>query len=121
MRRRPRSKCISCRPAKNPPAWASRVSPRSAPPSPMRYLPQPASVCAHFLSPRAILRGADAMNATPGKKARPILWIFLGLVVIGAAAAAYIVFGPQPTGFAGGKRVALGDYAQGDPTGVPAE
>jgi mono/diheme cytochrome c family protein len=61
------------------------------------------------------------MNATPPKKSRPILWTFLGIVVIGAAIAAYMVFGPHPTDFAGGKRVALKDYAQGDPTGVPAE
>jgi mono/diheme cytochrome c family protein len=45
----------------------------------------------------------------------------LAIVVIGAAVAAYIVLGPQPTAFAGGKRVALADYTQGDPTGVPAE
>jgi mono/diheme cytochrome c family protein len=61
------------------------------------------------------------MNATSAKKSRPVLWIFLGVIVIGAAAAAYIVLGPQPTAFAGGKRVTLQDYAQGDPTGVPAE
>jgi mono/diheme cytochrome c family protein len=61
------------------------------------------------------------MNATPPRKSRPILWTFLAIVVIGAAVAAYIVSGPQPTAFAGGKRVALADYTQGDPTGVPAE
>ena len=61
------------------------------------------------------------MNATPPRKSRPILWTFLAIVVIGAAVAAYIVLGPQPTAFAGGKRVALADYTQGDPTGVPAE
>ena len=61
------------------------------------------------------------MNAPPAKKSRPILWTFFGLIVIGAAVAAYIVFGPHPTDFAGGKRVALKNYTQGDPTGVPAE
>jgi mono/diheme cytochrome c family protein len=35
--------------------------------------------------------------------------------------AAYIAFGPGPTAFAGGRQVALSDYHQGDPTGVPAE
>jgi mono/diheme cytochrome c family protein len=61
------------------------------------------------------------MNATPPRKSRPILWTFLAIVVIGAAFAAYIVLGPQPTAFAGGKHVALAVYTQGDPTGVPAE
>jgi mono/diheme cytochrome c family protein len=61
------------------------------------------------------------MNATPPKKSRPVLWTFLGLILIGAVIAAYMVFGPHPTDFAGGKRVALKDYAQGDPTGVPTE
>jgi mono/diheme cytochrome c family protein len=61
------------------------------------------------------------MNTTPPKKSRPILWIFLGVVAIGGIVAAYDVFGPRPTDFAGGKRVALGEYAQGDPTGVPPE
>lgn len=61
------------------------------------------------------------MNSTPARKSRPILWTFLGLIVIGAAVAAYIVFGPHPTDFAGGRRLALKDYTRGDPTGVPAE
>jgi mono/diheme cytochrome c family protein len=34
---------------------------------------------------------------------------------------AYIVLGPGPTDFAGGKRVALSAYHAQDPTGVPAE
>src|ERR1700742_4806021 len=61
------------------------------------------------------------MSAKPPKKSRPVLWAFLGLIVIGAVIAAYIVFGPHPTDFAGGRRVALKDYMQADPTGVPAE
>jgi mono/diheme cytochrome c family protein len=61
------------------------------------------------------------MNATPPKRSRAILWTVLGILVVGAAVAAYLVFGPHPTDFAGGKRVALKDYTQGDPTGVPAE
>ena len=42
-------------------------------------------------------------------------------VVAGASSSAYIVFGPRPTDFAGGKRVALAAYTRADPTGVPAE
>ena len=61
------------------------------------------------------------MNSTPPKKSRPILWTFLGLLVVAAVVASYIVFGPHPTDFAGGKRVALAAYTQADPTGVPAE
>jgi mono/diheme cytochrome c family protein len=61
------------------------------------------------------------MNATSPRKSRPILWIFLAIVGIGAVVAAYIVLGPHPTDFAAGKRVALSAYAQGDPSGVPAE
>jgi mono/diheme cytochrome c family protein len=37
------------------------------------------------------------------------------------AGAAYFAFGPGPTDFAGGRRVAPTAYAQQDPTGVPAE
>jgi mono/diheme cytochrome c family protein len=61
------------------------------------------------------------MNATPPKKARPLLWTLLGLVVIAAIVAAYFALGPGPTDFAGGKRVALAAYTAGDPTGVPEE
>lgn len=51
---------------------------------------------------------------------QPLLWT-LGLAV-GAAAAfvAYLVFAPGPTAFAPGRRVALADYHDQDPTGVPA-
>jgi mono/diheme cytochrome c family protein len=62
------------------------------------------------------------MNATPPKtKRRSILWTLAGLVAIVLIAAAYIVLGPRPTDFAGGKRVTLAAYTAADPTGVPAE
>ena len=61
------------------------------------------------------------MNATPPKKARPLLWSLIVLVVIAAIVAAYFALGPGPTDFAGGKRVALAAYQAGDPTGVPEE
>jgi len=49
-------------------------------------------------------------------------WIFgiVGVVVVIALAyAAYLVAAPGPTAFAAGKRVALADYHDKDPTGVP--
>jgi mono/diheme cytochrome c family protein len=49
------------------------------------------------------------------------LWslvVVLAIVIVGAA---YIVFGPGPTDFAGGRRVSLTAYQPQDPTGVPAE
>jgi mono/diheme cytochrome c family protein len=62
------------------------------------------------------------MNATPPKlKRRPVLWSLAAIVVVLLIVAAYIVFGPQPTAFAGGRRVALEAYTQANPTGVPAE
>lgn len=61
------------------------------------------------------------MNSTHPRKARPLLWTFLGLILIAAILASYLVFGPHPTDFAGGKRVALSAYTQADPSGVPVE
>ncbi len=61
------------------------------------------------------------MNATPPKKTRPVLWTLAAIVLVLIAASAYLVFGPHPTDFAGGKRVALAAYTGADPTGVPAE
>ena len=45
-------------------------------------------------------------------------------MVVAAAVFIYflwIILGPGPMHFAGGKRVAMGNYRGGDPTGVPAE
>ena len=56
-----------------------------------------------------------------GRVAHPVLWTLAVIVGVGVVVAGYIVFGPGPTAFAGGKRVALGDYHDQDPTGVPAE
>jgi mono/diheme cytochrome c family protein len=54
--------------------------------------------------------------------ARHVFLLVLGAVVaVGAVVAIYIVAGPGPTQFAGGKSVALADYHEADPTGVPAE
>jgi mono/diheme cytochrome c family protein len=54
-------------------------------------------------------------------KKRPVLWTVAAIVGIGVIICAYIVLGPQPTGFAGGKTVSLGAYQAQDPTGAPAE
>jgi mono/diheme cytochrome c family protein len=54
-------------------------------------------------------------------RAHPVLWTLAAIVGVGVIIGAYIVFGPPPTGFAGGKTVSLGAYQAQDPTGVPAE
>jgi mono/diheme cytochrome c family protein len=62
------------------------------------------------------------MNATPPEnKRRPVLWTFAAIIIVLLVVAAYILFGPRPTDFAGGKRVALAAYSQANPTGVPPE
>jgi mono/diheme cytochrome c family protein len=54
-------------------------------------------------------------------KKRPVLWTLAAIVGLGVIICGYIVLGPQPTGFAGGKTVSLGAYQAQDPTGAPAE
>jgi mono/diheme cytochrome c family protein len=54
-------------------------------------------------------------------KKHPVLWTLAAIVGLGVIISAYIVLGPQPTGFAGGKTVSLGAYQAQDPTGAPAE
>src|ERR1700736_6773835 len=62
------------------------------------------------------------MNTGENKRAgHPILWTLGALVAVAAAFAGYLVFAPGPTAFAQGKRVALADYHDKDPTGVPDE
>jgi mono/diheme cytochrome c family protein len=56
-----------------------------------------------------------------GSARHAILWSLVVVLAIVLVGAAYIVFGPGPTDFAGGKRVSLTAYHQQDPTGVPAE
>jgi mono/diheme cytochrome c family protein len=54
-----------------------------------------------------------------GRAAPVLLWTLGVLVAGGAALAGYLVFGPGPTAFAQGKHVALAEYHEKDPTGVP--
>ena len=62
------------------------------------------------------------MNTPENGRARhPILWTLGVLVAVAVAFAGYLVFAPGPTAFAQGKRVALADYHDKDPTGVPEE
>ena len=56
-----------------------------------------------------------------GRATHPLLWTLAVIVGIGVVVAGYVVFGPRAMDFAGGRKVALTDYRQGDPTGVPAE
>src|SRR5450631_3949409 len=56
-----------------------------------------------------------------GQARHPILWTMCGLVAAAIAFAGYLVFAPGPTAFAQGKQVALADYHDKDPTGVPDE
>jgi mono/diheme cytochrome c family protein len=51
----------------------------------------------------------------------PILWILAAIAAAAVVVSGYIVLGPGPTDFAGGKRVALSAYQAQDPTGVPSE
>src|SRR5450755_2774335 len=56
-----------------------------------------------------------------GRAGHPILWTLGVLAAAAVAFAGYLVFAPGPTAFAQGKRVALADYQDKDPTGVPDE
>jgi mono/diheme cytochrome c family protein len=56
-----------------------------------------------------------------GREGHPILWTLGVVVAVAVAFAGYLVFAPDPTAFAQGKRVALADYHDKDPTGVPDE
>ncbi|MDB6082750.1 MAG: alcohol dehydrogenase [Gammaproteobacteria bacterium] len=56
-----------------------------------------------------------------GRASHPVLWTVAAIVLVGLVVTGYLVFGPRPTDFAPGKRVALADYHAQDPTGVPAE
>jgi mono/diheme cytochrome c family protein len=54
-------------------------------------------------------------------KTHPVLWVVAAIVGLGVVITAYIVLGPSPTDFAGGKFVALSAYRDADPTGVATE
>jgi mono/diheme cytochrome c family protein len=61
-------------------------------------------------------------SAKNGGRARhPILWTLGVLVGAGVLYAGYLAFGPGPTSFAKGARIALDKYQGADPTGVPEE
>jgi mono/diheme cytochrome c family protein len=61
------------------------------------------------------------MTAPSGRSSHPVLWTLAVIAIVAAGIGGYLVLGPKPTDFAGGKRVALADYHGPDPTGVPAE
>jgi mono/diheme cytochrome c family protein len=56
-----------------------------------------------------------------GRITHPFLSTLVVIVGLLLVAFAYLLTGPGPTGFAGGKRVAQSEYHEQDPTGVPAE
>jgi mono/diheme cytochrome c family protein len=58
--------------------------------------------------------------AQSGRGTAAILWILAMLAGLALIVCAYMVFGPRPTDFAGGKHVPLTEYQPLDPTGVPA-
>ena len=55
------------------------------------------------------------------RRGHPILLTLVVLVAVAIAYAGYLVFAPDATAFAQGKRVALPDYRDKEPTGVPDE
>ena len=60
-------------------------------------------------------------SAQSPRTSHPVLWTLAAIVALAVIVAAYVVFGPRATDFAGGRRVALSAYREQDPTGVPAE
>jgi mono/diheme cytochrome c family protein len=61
------------------------------------------------------------MTQPSERSSHPILWTLAVIVLVAAGIGAFLVLGPKPTDFAGGRRVALTQYHGQDPTGVPAE
>ena len=61
------------------------------------------------------------MTEPSARSSHPVLWSLAVIAIVAAGFGAYLVLGPKPTDFAGGKRVTLADYHEQDPTGVPAE
>ena len=59
------------------------------------------------------------MGVSRRRKTHWVRWIFLFVIVAGAAFAFYLR-GPGPMDFAGGSKVALSDYHDANPTSVPA-
>jgi mono/diheme cytochrome c family protein len=55
------------------------------------------------------------------KRPHRLLWTVAAIATVFGAAAAYVVFGPGPMGFAGGNHVSLSNYSGPSPTGVPDE
>jgi mono/diheme cytochrome c family protein len=47
--------------------------------------------------------------------------VVAAIVIVAVGVVAWLIFGPGPLAFAGGSTVALADYHEADPTGVPAE
>jgi mono/diheme cytochrome c family protein len=71
---------------------------------------------------RTATKGAAVnRSAQLGRVSHPILWTVATIVALALLVSAYVIFGPGPTDFAGGKRVPLSAYRGEDPTGVPAE
>jgi len=56
-----------------------------------------------------------------GRVTHTLLWTLVVIVGVALIVTAYMAFGPGPTAFAGGTRVAITQYSGPDPTGVPAE
>jgi mono/diheme cytochrome c family protein len=61
------------------------------------------------------------LAAESGRGAPAVMWILALIVAAAIIVSAFLILGPRPTDFAGGKRVALTEYRASDPTGVPAE
>ena len=64
------------------------------------------------------------MSPLSRRRSRALRYTLLGVAVVAVVVLVglgWIVFGPGPTDFAGGKHVDLADYHAGNPTGVPRE
>jgi mono/diheme cytochrome c family protein len=67
-----------------------------------------------------MMRALTAWYARRGKAMRGLIIAVAAGAAIALAVFAWVVTGPGPLDFAGGKTVALADYPGPDPTGVPA-
>jgi mono/diheme cytochrome c family protein len=61
------------------------------------------------------------VRAPHKRNVHPALWTLAAIVTIVILVSAYIILGPSPTDFAGGKQVALDKYTDASPAGVPTE